>query len=222
LWVIDAAPDSQPRNLTVDYDFDMGDSVFGDNAAPRGGNGTTLHWSPDSRSLFDVVAKQGRTPLVRVDAQSGTVSELTAGNQAVLDFSVTSDARTIVALVSTPVMIGDLFTVGSDRTQQRITDMNHALWAQLNVTDPEEFNYTSFDGKRIQGWIQKPPHFDPGRKYPLILNIHGGPHAAYGWVFDHEFQWMAAKGYVVLYVNARLHQLRAGLRKRNSVSLSRR
>ncbi|MGE5735293.1 MAG: S9 family peptidase, partial [Acidobacteriota bacterium] len=203
LWVIDAAPDSQPRNLTVDYDFDMGDSVFGDNAAPRGGNGTTLHWSPDSRSLFDVVAKQGRTPLVRVDAQSGTVSELTAGNQAVLDFSVTSDARTIVALVSTPVMIGDLFTVGSDRTQQRITDMNHALWAQLNVTDPEEFNYTSFDGKRIQGWIQKPPDFDPGRKYPLILNIHGGPHAAYGWVFDHEFQWMAAKGYVVLYVNPR-------------------
>jgi dipeptidyl aminopeptidase/acylaminoacyl peptidase len=108
-----------------------------------------------------------------------------------------------VALVSTPVMIGDLFTVRSDRTQQRITDLNHALWAQLNVTDPEEFNYTSFDGKRIQGWIQKPPDFDPGRKYPLILDIHGGPHAAYGWVFDHEFQWMAAKGYVVLYVNPR-------------------
>src|SRR4029079_12122320 len=141
--------------------------------------------------------------LVLVNAQSGPFDELTAGNQAVLDFSVTSDARTIVALVSTPVMIGDLFTVGSDRTQQRITDVNHALWAHLNLTDPEEFNYTSFDGKRIQGWIQKPPHFDPGRKYPLILNIHGGPHAAYGWVFDHEFQWMAAKGYVVLYVNPR-------------------
>jgi len=203
LWVIDAAPDSRPRNLTADYDFDMGDSVFGDNAAPRGGNGTTLHWSPDSRSLFDLVAKQGRTSLVGVDAQFGTVTELTTGNQAVLDFSVTTDARTIVALVSTPVMIGDLFTVRSDRTQQRITDLNHALWAQLNVTGPEEFNYTSFDGKPIQGWIQKPPDFDPGRKYPLILNIHGGPHAAYGWVFDHEFQWMAAKGYVVLYVNPR-------------------
>jgi dipeptidyl aminopeptidase/acylaminoacyl peptidase len=56
---------------------------------------------------------------------------------------------------------------------------------------------------RIQGWIQKPPDFDPQKKYPLILNIHGGPHAAYGWVFDHEFQWMAAKGYVVLYLNPR-------------------
>ena len=68
---------------------------------------------------------------------------------------------------------------------------------------PEELTYSSFDGKRIQAWVQKPPDFDPKKKYPLILNIHGGPHAAYGWVFDHEFQWMAAKGYVVLYPNPR-------------------
>ena len=51
--------------------------------------------------------------------------------------------------------------------------------------------------------MQKPPDFDPSKKYPLILNIHGGPHAAYGFIFDHEFQWMAAKGYVVLYPNPR-------------------
>jgi dipeptidyl aminopeptidase/acylaminoacyl peptidase len=68
---------------------------------------------------------------------------------------------------------------------------------------PEEINYTSFDGKQIQGWIQRPPNFDAKKQYPLILNIHGGPHSAYGWIFDHEFQWMAAKGYVVLYVNPR-------------------
>ena len=57
--------------------------------------------------------------------------------------------------------------------------------------------------KRIQAWIQRPPGFDPTKKYPLILNIHGGPHAAYGYIFEHEFQWMAAKGYVVLYPNPR-------------------
>ncbi len=51
--------------------------------------------------------------------------------------------------------------------------------------------------------MQKPPDFDANKKYPLILNIHGGPHAAYGFIFDHEFQWMAAKGYVVLYPNPR-------------------
>ena len=203
LWLIDVAPDAKPTNLTADYDFDMGSSVFGDNAAPRGGHGRRLYWSPDGRSLFDIAEKQGCTPIVRVDAQTGTVTDVTRGDQAVLDYSVSPNASAIVALVSTPVMIGDLFVVASDGTQTRITDFNHQLWSQLNLTAPEEINYTSFDGKRIQGWIQKPPDFDAQKKYPLILNIHGGPHAAYGWVFDHEFQWMAAKGYVVLYVNPR-------------------
>jgi len=207
LWIMDLAPNAQPRNLTASYDFDMGSSVFGDNAAPRGGNGATLHWSPDGHWLFDNVAKQGRTPLVRVDAQTGAVTEITHGDQAVLDFSITPDARTVVALVSTPVAIGDMFTVSMEGNQNgaqtRITDANKTLWSQLNLTAPEEINYKSFDGIPIQGWIQKPPDFDPKKKYPLVLNIHGGPHAAYGWVFDHEFQWMAAKGYVVLYINPR-------------------
>ena len=121
LWVMDLTPNAQPRNLTASYDFDMGSSVFGDNAAPRGGSGATLHWSPDGRWLFDTVAKQGRTPLVRVDAQTGAVTEITRGDQAVLDFSITPDARTTVALVSTPVMIGDLFTVPMRDNQRRST-----------------------------------------------------------------------------------------------------
>ena len=58
--------------------------------------------------------------------------------------------------------------------------------------------WTSFDGKKIQGWMLHPPDFDRTRKYPFILQIHGGPHSAYGNTFTHEFHWMAAKGYVVL------------------------
>jgi dipeptidyl aminopeptidase/acylaminoacyl peptidase len=203
LWVMNIAANAPPKNLTADFDFDMGSSVAGDNAAPRGGRGRSLYWSPDGRWLFDRIEKQGRTPLVRVDAQSGAVAEVTHGDQAVLDFCVSADARNVVALVSSPVMIGDLFTISSDGAQTRITDFNRKLWSQLNLTAPEEINYSSFDGKNIQGWIQKPPDFDAKKKYPLILNIHGGPHSAYGWVFDHEFQWMAARGYVVLYVNPR-------------------
>jgi dipeptidyl aminopeptidase/acylaminoacyl peptidase len=203
LWVMDLSPNAQPRNLTSDYDYDVGDSVFGDNAAPRGGNGATLHWAPDGRSIYDIVNKKGITPIIRIDAQSGAVTEITHGDQAVLDFSVTPDVRSIVALVSTPVAIGDLFSVRPDGAQTRLTDFNGKLWAQLNLTAPDEINYKSFDGLNIQGWIQKPPDFDPHKKYPMILDIHGGPHAAYGWVFDHEFQWMAAKGYVVLYINPR-------------------
>jgi dipeptidyl aminopeptidase/acylaminoacyl peptidase len=203
VWVMNLEANAEPRNLTEKYDVDMGDSVFGDNAAPRGGNGRTLHWSPDGKWLFDTVAKQGRTNLVRVDTQTGAANEFTRGDQAVLDFSVTPDAQRVIALISTPVMIGDLFSVAEDGKQSRLTNANEKLWSELNLTAPEEFTYSSFDGKRIQAWIQKPPDFDPQKKYPLILDIHGGPHAAYGWVFDHEFQWMAAKGYVVLYPNPR-------------------
>ena len=105
--------------------------------------------------------------------------------------------------VSTPTMIDELFVLGKDGSQRQITNINGPLFSELNLTQPEEIWYTSFDGKKIQAWVQKPPDFDPAKKYPLILNIHGGPHAAYGWVFDHEFQWMAAKGYVVLYPNPR-------------------
>ncbi len=161
LWVMDLAPNAQPRNLTADYDYDVGDAVFGDNAAPRGGNGATLHWSPDGKWLYDNVAREGRTPIIRVDAKSGAVSEVTHGRQAVLDFSMTPDARGVVALVSTPTMIGDLFAVAADGTETRLTDFNRKLWSQLNLTEPDEINYKTFDGRNIQGWIQKPPDFDP-------------------------------------------------------------
>ena len=64
-------------------------------------------------------------------------------------------------------------------------------------------SWTSFDGKKIQGWVLHPPDFDKSKQYPFILEIHGGPHSAYGNVFTHEFHWMAAKGYVVLFPNPR-------------------
>jgi len=203
LWLMDVSPGAKPQNLTANYDFDIGSSVFGDNAPPRGGRGNAIHWSPDSRWVYDISEKQGRTPIVRVGTETGAVTEFTHGDQAVLDFSASSDGTTVVALISSPVMIGDLFSIGANGSQTRITDFNHKLWSQLNLTQPDEINYKSFDGKSIQGWIQKPPDFDAQKKYPLILDIHGGPHASYGWVFDHEFQWMAAKGYVVFYPNPR-------------------
>ena len=203
LWVMDIAQTAKPQNLTADYDFDIGGAVGGDNAPPRGGHGRAIYWSPDGRWIYDTVEIHGRTPIVRVDSRTGNVSELTHGDQAVLDFSTNPDGSSMVALISSPVVIGDLFLISSDGKQTQITDFNHKLWSQLNITMPEEINYKSFDGKNIQGWIQKPPDFDSKKQYPLILDIHGGPHAAYGWVFDHEFQWMAAKGYVVFYPNPR-------------------
>jgi dipeptidyl aminopeptidase/acylaminoacyl peptidase len=202
LWVMDFVVGAKPVNLTANYDYDMGSGVGGDNAAPRGGGREALQWSQDGRKLYDIVAKEGRAILVSVDAQSGAVVELTHGDQAVQAFSRSKAGQTTVVKVSTPTMINELFVVEGEK-QRQITKLNDALFAQLNLTEPEEFTYSSFDGKKIQAWIQRPPGFDRNQKYPMILNIHGGPHAAYGYVFDHEFQLMAAKGYVVLYPNPR-------------------
>lgn len=204
LWVLDLAPNSQPRNLTKAFNFDLGSGVGGDNTAPRGGGGNPPVWSADGKKLFAVFAKEGKANVGSFDVANGHETDLTLGNQAVVSFRAVPDGSKFVFLISTPTRIGDLFWLdGTSGTPKQITHVDDELFAKLNLTEPEEFWYTSFDGKKVQAWIQKPPDFNPNKKYPLILNIHGGPHSAYGFIFDHEFQWMAAKGYVVLYPNPR-------------------
>ena len=204
LWVMDLATNAQPRNLTTGFDYDLGSGVGGDNSAPRGGGGTPPVWTADGRSVIALYGKEGKANLGAFDVATGKETDVTTGNQAVLSFRATPDAAKFVLVISTPTRIGDLFWMERPgATPKQLTHINDELFSKLNLTEPEEIWYTSFDGKKIHAWMQKPPNFDSHKKYPLILNIHGGPHAAYGFIFDHEFQWMAAKGYVVLYPNPR-------------------
>ncbi len=212
LWVMDAAPGSTPRNLTVSYDFDIGGGIGGDQAAPRGRNRKPIVWSKDGSFLLVTAAEHGSGNLKRVTIASGKVDPLTEGAHDVVAYSATADASTVVATMSTQTNIGDLFVIGGPEraapsaaasAPRQITRINDDLFKGIKQSEPEEIWYKSFDGRNIQGWILKPPDFDPSRKYPLILEIHGGPHSAYGNTYTHEFQWMAAKGYVVLYTNPR-------------------
>ena len=205
LWVLDLTPNAKPRNLTEKFDFDLGNGVFGDNATPRADGGNRPIWSQDGRSLVDVYGKQGRTILASFDVASGTPTDLTHGDQAVVRFRAANDGSRIVYTSSSPTRIIDLFELDQNAASEprQLTDLNKELFLKLNLAEPEEIHYKSFDGKDIQAWVQKPPDFNSAKKYPLILNIHGGPHGAYGYIFEHEFQWMAAKGYVVLYPNPR-------------------
>jgi len=204
LWIVDLTPNAQPRNLTEKFDFDVGDSPFGDNGPPRAPGRNTPIWTPDGHSLIEIYGKQGTANLASFDAGSGAPTDLTHGNQTIFRFRAAPDGSKIVYLVSTTTRIADLFVLEKNANEAReLTHINAKFFAQFNLTEPEEISYKSFDGKTIQAWLQKPPGFDQAKKYPLILNIHGGPHAAYGYVFSHEFQWMAAKGYVVLYPNPR-------------------
>ena len=199
LFVLELKPDATPVNLTADFDWDLGGGIIADASPPRAGGDTRPIWSPDGKSIIDVVSVTGRANLFSFPAAGGKPTQLTQGDQSIQRFSASADGKTMVTLVSTPVTIGDLMANGSTR----LTSFNDKLMGQLQLTAPEEIWYKSFDGTKIQAWVQKPPGFDKNKKYPLILNIHGGPHAAYGWAFDHEFQWMAARGYVVLYPNPR-------------------
>jgi dipeptidyl aminopeptidase/acylaminoacyl peptidase len=204
LWVVDAAPGSAPRNLTATYDFDIGGGIGGDQAAPRGEQPKPVVWSKDGSSLVIVTAERGSSNLGRVSISSGAVEPLTTGTQDVMAYTASADGSRLATTISTQTNIGDISVVsatGGAATQ--ITHVNDGLFADITQSEPEEIWYTSFDGRKIQGWILKPPDFDSSRKYPMILEIHGGPHSAYGNTYTHEFMWMAAKGYVVLFTNPR-------------------
>jgi dipeptidyl aminopeptidase/acylaminoacyl peptidase len=213
LFVMDAAPGSTPKNLTAAYDYDINGGIGGDQSAPRGQNRKPVVWSSDGASLIVVSAEKGSANLKRVSIATGAVEPLTAGAQDIVAFSATPNAATIAATLSTQTNIGDIAVIdvarrlqpsaGGTGTPTLITHVNAELFAGITQSEPEEIWYKSFDGKNIQGWILKPPDFDASKKYPLILEIHGGPHSAYGNTYTHEFQWMAAKGYIVLFVNPR-------------------
>ncbi len=207
LWVTDAAPNSSPKNLTEQYDFDIAGGIGGDQAPPRGGGRKPIVWSRDGRTLGVVSAEHGSSNLKIVDVATGRVSPLTDTKQDVVAYSATPQGTRFAAVFSTQTNIGDLFLVDLSSAQpphpKQITHVNDELFRNVQQSEPEEMSYRSFDGRQIQGWILKPPDFDPSKKYPMILEIHGGPHSAYGNVYTHEFQWFAAKGYVVLFVNPR-------------------
>lgn len=201
LFVVATTAGAAPRNLTNKKGGDILSAAGGDNSPPRAHRGSRPSWSADGSHVIVTTLREGVGNLVRIDAATGKMSDWTSGKHTVQSYGAAGGAT--VALVSTPTMLGDLYAVAADGALTRITNVNEKLWDELTLTEPEEIWYTSFDGKKIEGWVQRPPDFDPKKKYPLILNIHGGPHSAYGYVFDHEFQWMAAKGYIVLYPNPR-------------------
>ncbi|HKV42453.1 MAG TPA: S9 family peptidase [Blastocatellia bacterium] len=173
-------------------------------------------WAPDSRGIYFTYDDEGDTKLgfLALDASlNGKVTKMAEhlgsggssySSAAGQPFSMANNGNFAIAY-TTPGIPGDIAvaTVGHPTTKV-ITSVNEGLLAYKTLGVVEAISYkSSKDGRRIQGWIIKPPDFDPSKKYPLILEIHGGPFANYGDRFDIEKQMMAAAGYVVLYTNPR-------------------
>jgi len=188
------ADGTNPRQASGDFDRDIGN----------------VQWSGDGKNLFFQYDDNGDTKVGKLNIASGKVQTVLEGlgglslgrpyNAA--DFSVAPDGAIAYTLGNTG-QPADL-AVHNRKESLRITRLNEDLFTFRELGDIEELRWkSSFDQREIQGWIVKPPNFDPNKKYPMILEIHGGPFASYGSVFSSEVQLYAAAGYVVLYTNPR-------------------
>lgn len=193
LYLMDA-DGKNSKNLTASLDRDV----------------RSPHWSWDGKTIYFLVEDHGNTQLYSADPESGAVKAVTDGVQqlgaggAGEGFTLANNSM-IATVRSTPSEPGDVVLLPGYRqaAPARLTQVNESLLSQYQLGPVEELTFDSFDGKNMQGWIIKPPNFDPSKKYAFILDIHGGPHAMDGVSFKHEFQIQAAHGYVVLYMNPR-------------------
>ncbi|HYP18939.1 MAG TPA: S9 family peptidase [Chloroflexia bacterium] len=157
--------------------------------------------SADGSTAYFMVTNGGACQVFSVPTAGGEVTQVVGGNREVLNFSVAPGGIVFVATEwNRP---NDLYFAATGGEQRRLTDVNADIVPQLQISEPEQFELETAPGVRVEGWILKPPGFDPAQKYPLIVEIHGGPHTSYGYPYFHEFQVLAARGYVVLYTNPR-------------------
>jgi acylaminoacyl-peptidase len=168
-----------------------------------------VRWAPEGDKIYFQYSDKGNSKIAyySLDGKLTQVaSNVGGGGSAYGGGSYSLGAGGQVAYTfSTPKVPGDIAVAGgSNGSAKVITAVNDDLLANKKLGEVEEIWYdSSFDKRKIQGWIIKPPQFDPSKKYPLILEIHGGPFADYGDRFDMEKQVWAAKDYVVLYTNPR-------------------
>ena len=185
---------SDVKSLSQDLDRSVADLKWAD-------NGKGLYFSYDNSGKKNVayVSLSGKIT-VKTDALGGLSlgRPYTSGN-----FDVTESGQ-IVFTLSNGIRPADLAVLDKKGKSRLLTDLNSDIFAHKILNQPELIEVTSsVDKRKLQAWVVKPPKFDPAKKYPLILEIHGGPHTAYGPEFSAEVQMFAAAGYVVVYGNPR-------------------
>lgn len=163
-----------------------------------------LFWDSGDRGLFFTAQDEGYVNVFRTDL-NGNVTPVTSGKHSVSLQSMTESKRTGVGVLASFYEPGDVYTfnLNGRGEPKRLTAVNADVLSQKTLGAHEEIWFEAQDGNRAHGWIVKPPNFDPGKKYPLLFEIHGGPFAMYQGRFDFRWQAFAAQGFVVLYTNPR-------------------
>jgi dipeptidyl aminopeptidase/acylaminoacyl peptidase len=163
-----------------------------------------LEWSEDGKSIYFETGVKGENHLFRVDVPAKSIAQITSGLRAVRSVDFNFSRGKMVYLANDFKHLDDLYVADLDgKNERKLTNLNQTLWKQLQLADVERFSYKSADDWDIDGFLVKPIDWQEGKKYPLVLSIHGGPAGQYGVDWYHEFQVYAAKGYAVLFTNPR-------------------
>lgn len=191
LMVVDLAPDGslrgEPRNLTATWDLQPG----------------ALTFTPDGNAIRFGAGISGDTQLFEVSLQ-GQVRQVTSGERHAGGFSASADGSVMAFVVNEATSPTELYIARGDGSQeQKATSFNDALLAEVDLVTPEQLTWKVKDGTTIEGWLMKPVGYTPGRKYPMVLKIHGGPHSSYGTGWFDTFQVLSGAGFFVLYSNPR-------------------
>ena len=188
-----------PINLTEKYDLTVASLTLNDTG---GAPAFRPCWSPDGSALYFPVPEEGKNSVKKIDLSTRQMTDFLVpkGVVGALSFDKShSSAAYFLGTVSDPNQVA--FADLKKGETKILTSLNSFLTKRF-FNEPEEIWFTSGPAK-IQGWVLKPPGFDSKKKYPSILEIHGGPRMQYGFHFMHEFHFLAACGYVVYFSNPR-------------------
>jgi dipeptidyl aminopeptidase/acylaminoacyl peptidase len=177
--------DGDPTLLTRDLDRNI--------SAPQ--------FSEDGGSIYFRLEDSGEWHIARISSSGGSMKRLIEGRLSASRYTLGKDG-TLVARISDPTLPGELFVAERGGLRQ-LTEVNDAFMATLRLGKTEEIHFKSHDGLEIEGFVTKPPSFNPAFRYPTLLRIHGGPVGQYDYSFSFEAQLFAAHDYVVVRSNPR-------------------
>jgi len=163
------------------------------------------NFSPDGSRIYVQLEDDGQVQLAAVSVADGELSRLITGQVQVGATAVAPDGSVVVA-ISKPRLPGDLFVIDAESSKpqpRRLTDVNGELLSSIWLADVEELRFPTLDGTEIQTFVYKPESFNPKRRYPAILWLHGGQESQYDYGFNFRVQLFAANGYVVVMPNVR-------------------
>ncbi len=189
------------RDLTASWDRTVGSAVMSDMRSHV--QMLAPVWTADRSRVVFVGSDRGTANVYSVPAAGGEVRSETVGAHQVVSLSLSSDAARFACVLSDATDPGNVAAGELGRSMRTLTDLNGELLRGRYLAAPERLELIGADGWPIEGWLMKPRGFDPSRTWPLVLEVHGGPHGAYGHGFFHEFHVLAGRGYAVLYTNPR-------------------